>query len=162
VDDVRTASKGNAAELAVLSAFVERDFDVLLPFGGGHPYDLAVHLSGQSFLRVQCKSARRRAGCLLFNSCTTDHGRGRMPYLGLADIFGVYFASARKVYLVPVRDATKFVMTLRLEPTRNNQRRGVRLASDFEIDRWSREALASLVDSHAAFPDSARRLASAA
>jgi hypothetical protein len=34
-----------------------------------------------------------------------------------------------------------------LEPTRNNQKRGVRFASDFEIDRWSVDSLREIVRS---------------
>src|SRR4051812_20406564 len=79
------AIKGNGAEAAVLEGFVRRGFGVLLPFGGGHPYDLVVELPSGEFLRVQCKTAWRRKGCLLFNARTTDHGRGRLLYLGLAD-----------------------------------------------------------------------------
>jgi hypothetical protein len=138
---MQTATKGNAAEAAVLNAFVERDLDVLMPFGEGQPYDLVVHLPTNSFLRVQCKTARQRDGCLVFNSRTTDHGRGRLPYVGVADIFGVYFAPSQSVYLVPVLEVSSFVVRLRLEPTRNNQRCGIRLAADYEIDRWTVEAL---------------------
>jgi hypothetical protein len=141
---VRTSTKGNAAEAAVLQALVQRELDVLVPFGGGQPYDLVVHIAANKFLRVQCKAARRKKGCLIFNSRTTDHGKGRLPYLGLADIFGVYFAPNRSVYLVPVRDTATYFGWLRLEPTRNNQRRGIRFAADYEIDRWSREALCRL------------------
>ena len=64
-------------------------------------------------------SARRRAdaaGCLLFNSRTTDHGKGRRPYDGLADAFGVYAPWEAQVYLVPVREVTTYVLSLRTEP----------------------------------------------
>ena len=125
----------------MLNAFVERDFDVLVPFGEGQPYDLVVHLQANAFLRVQCKTARQHDGCLVFNSRTTDHGRGRLTYVGVADIFGVYFAPSQSVYLVPILEVSSFVVRLRLEPTRNNQRRGIRLAADYEIDRWTVEAL---------------------
>jgi hypothetical protein len=98
---METIAKGNAAEAAVLNEFVKRDFSVLVPFGGGSPFDLGVDL-GMAILRVQCKSARRSKGCLIFNSCRTDHGRGRLPYAGLADVFGVYSPDTGLVYLVPV------------------------------------------------------------
>jgi hypothetical protein len=50
-------SGGNTAEAVVLSALVRRDFQVLIPFGEGHPYDLALHLGDTSILRIQCKTA---------------------------------------------------------------------------------------------------------
>jgi hypothetical protein len=139
-----TAETGNATEAAVLNAFVERGFDVLLPFGGGHAFDLVVHVDGR-FLRVQCKTARQRGGCLAFNSRTTDHGRGRLPYDGLADLFGVFAASTSGVYLVPVRAASTYISHLRTEAPLNGQRRGVRFAADYDIDRWSAAALVEVV-----------------
>jgi hypothetical protein len=72
--------------------FVSRGFDVLMPFGGGQSYDLAVDLGGSHFLRIQCKTA----------------------------------------WLVG------------REPARNNQRRNVRFAAEFEIDRWTEEKLRAL------------------
>jgi hypothetical protein len=118
---------------------------VLIPFGDGHPYDLAVDLGSAGALRVQCKTAWPVNGCLVFNCRSTDHGRGRRPYFGLADVFGVYFPPNDSIFLVPLDGVAGFNGRLRLEPTRNNQRRGIRLAADFEIDRWTPERLAGLV-----------------
>jgi hypothetical protein len=135
------STTGNMTEAMVLSAFAQRGFHVLVPFGDGHPYDLAIHLEGTEFLRVQCKTARPQGGCLIFNARSTDHGRGPQSYVGLADIFGVYFPPTQTVYLVPIDGVANFEGRLRLEPARNNQRRGVRIAAEFEIDRWSAESL---------------------
>ena len=140
---METAARGNAAEAAVLKAFVQRGYGVLVPFGGGQPYDLVVEL-GSSLLRVQCKSAWPSGGCLVFNSRGTDHGNGRRSYLGLADLFGVYFPQADSVYLVPIDHVAESKGWLRVEPTRNNQKRRVRLAADYAIDRWTRAALCEL------------------
>jgi PD-(D/E)XK endonuclease len=141
---MKTATRGNAAEARILSEFVCRGFNVLTPFGGGQPYDLAVDL-GDRFLRVQCKTAWLVArGCLVFNSRSTDHGRGRVPYDGLADLFAVHLPPTDAIYLIPVRAVQSHLGRLRLEPTKNNQRRGVRLAADFEIERWSEEKLRAL------------------
>lgn len=135
-----TASRGNIAEVMVLAAFVRRGFEVALPFGSGQPYDLVVDLGGP-FLRVQCKRAWPIRGCLVFNCRSTDHGRGPQSYRGLADIFGVYFPQTDSVFLVPLDGVAEFEGRLRLEPARNNQKRGVRPASDFAMDRWTVEAL---------------------
>jgi len=138
---VTTALKGNTTEAAVLGALVKRDLAVLQPFGEGHPYDLVVHLERDHFVRVQCKTGRTREGLLLFNSRSTDHGRGAGSYLGLADLFGVYCPELSAVYLLPVADMPTSVVYLRLTPTRNNQRRGVRFAADYEVDGWTIERL---------------------
>jgi hypothetical protein len=140
-----TALKGNTTEAAVLRALVERDFAVLVPFGDGHPYDLVVHLAGACFARVQCKTGRVKKGSLVFNSRSTDHGRGAGTYLGLADIFGVYCPPTDAVYLVPVREVPTGVPHLRIEAARNNQQRGIRYAADYEIDRLTVEELCELM-----------------
>jgi PD-(D/E)XK endonuclease len=136
-----TALKGNTTEAKVLTALVERDLAVLVPFGEGHPFDLVIHLVSDRFIRVQCKTARIHNGCVVFNSRSTDHGNGAGSYFGLADLFGVYCPSTDSVYLVPVLEAPPSNTFLRLRPTRNNQRQGVRFAADFHIDRWSAYAL---------------------
>jgi hypothetical protein len=142
---METVRKGNAAEAAVLDALVQRDFRVLTPFGEGHPYDLAIHLRQNDFLRVQCKCARSASGSIVFNSHGTDHGKGRTSYVGAADLFGVYYPPHRSVFLIPVVGSPGTMVTLRLAPTLNNQRTGIRLAEDYEIDRWNEESLLRLV-----------------
>lgn len=139
-----TATKGNAAEARLLAELVGRGYDVLVPFGGGQPYDLALDL-GDLVLKVQCKTAWLTAGgsCLMFNCRSTDHGRGPQRYEGLADVFGVSLPPD-SVYLVPLHSVGGFVGRLRLEPTRNNQKRGVRFAAEFEIGRWTDEKLRAL------------------
>jgi PD-(D/E)XK endonuclease len=134
---VTTAKRGNEAEAQVLCALVERGYEVSVPFGGGQPYDLVVDLGGRDFLRVQCKRAWPTRGCLAFNCRSTDHGRGPQSYVGLADIFGVYFPPTSTVYLVPIDAVAEFEGHFRLEPPLNNQRRKIRLATDFEIDEWT-------------------------
>ena len=144
VSHMRKATRGNAAEAAVLSALVERDFNVLIPFGDGHPYDLGIDLGDRGLLRVQCKRAWPQGGCLIFNSRSTDHGKGPRSYRGLADIFGVHFPPSRSVYLIPIDAVAEFEGRLRLSPALNNQKRRLRLAADFEIDRWSATRLRTL------------------
>jgi hypothetical protein len=148
---VSTCANGNAAEAAILKALIDRGFHVLVPFGEGQPYDLVIHIPSRAhFLRVQCKNAWRTPdGCLRFNCRTTDHGRGRQPYRGLADLFGVYFAATDTVYLVTVDELHGYDGRLRVDPPKNNQRRGVRFAVDYLVDRWTDEALADLATGRA-------------
>jgi PD-(D/E)XK endonuclease len=141
---MRSPTRGNAGEAAVLNALVQRNFRILVPFGDGHPYDLAIDLKADALLRVQCKIGWPTDGCVRFNSRTTDHGRGRLSYRGLADLFGVYFPPSKAVYLVPIDAVAESEGRLRLEPTRNNQPRRVRFAADYEIDSWTVEGLRRL------------------
>jgi hypothetical protein len=124
-----------------------------VPFGEGRPYDLIVDLGNRDFLRVQCKRAWPLQGCVVFNARSTDHGRGPQSYIGLADIFGVYFPPTDAVYLVPIEAVASFEGRLRLEPTRNNQKRLIRFATEFEIEAWTRETLRAQLKATTAEPE---------
>jgi hypothetical protein len=139
-----SASRGNAAEAAVLHGLIKRGWDVYVPFGSGHPFDLAVYISEVGFLRVQCKRGWELRGCVVFNAYSTDHGHGARSYHGLADLFGVYFPQAERVFLIPVEAVARTEGRLRIEPTRNNQRKRIRFAADYEIERWSEQKLRAL------------------
>jgi PD-(D/E)XK endonuclease len=137
---------GNEAEAMVLAALARRKLEVLVPFGEGQPYDLVIHIAGPTFMRVQCKTAWPVGGCMVFNCRSTDHGRGPRSYLGLADIFGVYFPPSQAVYLVPIDAVAEFEGRLRLEPPRNNQRQRIRFAAEYEIDRWTIDSLREVAE----------------
>jgi hypothetical protein len=94
-----SASRGNAAEAAVLHALVKRGLDVFVPFGSGHPFDLAVY---------------------------------------------VLDTESEEVFLTPIDAVAATEGRLRFEPPRNNQRKRIRMAAEFEISAWTDERLASL------------------
>jgi hypothetical protein len=148
---MKTATRGNAAEGAVLNALIRRGHDVLLPFGDGHPFDLVIHLRGR-FIRVQVKTAWRKEGCVLFNPYATDHGKGIGSYAGLADVFGVFCRDTDAIYLVPLDGVASQSGRLRIEPTRNNQSRRVRYAHQFEISKWDEDRLLGLLEERPDFP----------
>ena len=121
----------------MLNAFVQADIDVLVPFGGGCPFDLAiVWPATDAVIRLQVKSGRLRNGCVEFNTHSTDHGRGPLDYHGRADMFAVQVPELTDIYVVPVIDCGRLIGILRLEEPRNNQRKGVRYAADYTLQTW--------------------------
>ena len=42
-----------------------------------------------------------------------------------------------RVFVVPVDDCPSYACSLRVRSTRNNQRRGVRLAEDYALESWA-------------------------
>lgn len=127
---------GNVTEAAVLASLVQHGHQVLIPFGDAHSYDLGVDPGDGSLLRVQCKTGRLKGACVDFNSCSTDHGRGRQNYVGRAEVFGVFCPAIERVFIVPVEVAAGFVTRLRLEPARNNQRLRTHDAERYDVSRW--------------------------
>jgi hypothetical protein len=136
VAEVRTILQGNTAEAAVLHALSAAGLHVLLPFGGGLPFDLAAVLPSGEIVRIQVKAGRVRHGCVEFNSASTDHGRGQLHYRGRADVIAVHVPELNQTFMVPVDDCPISRGFLRLEPTRNNQQRRVRRAEHYSLEAW--------------------------
>ena len=108
---------------------------MLIPFGVNHRYDLVLDL-GEKFVRVQCKTARIEGSCVKF-SCQSVRSNTKntlsRDYRGDADLFVAYCPQNDRVYAVPVEDAGRTQIMLRLSPPANNQRLGVRWAADYEL-----------------------------
>jgi hypothetical protein len=57
-------------------------------------------------------------------------------YLGEVDFFGVYCVETGGVYLIPIGDALlRREGALRVDPPKNNQRKFIRYAAQYEIGR---------------------------
>jgi hypothetical protein len=124
--------------MAVMLALREIGYAVLVPFGENTRYDLVID-DGLSLMRVQCKTGRLRLGSVVFATCSTyaHHTNAKLirrQYQGQVDYFGVYCPETEGVYLVPLEDVpTRSSAALRILPSRNRRRRGIRWAADYEI-----------------------------
>jgi hypothetical protein len=84
-----------------------------------------------------------RNGAVLFATCSCyghhrNPARARRDYDGQVDYFAVYCPQTSGVYLVPISDIPNRVSSaLRVTPPKNNQRRFIRYAADYEIDKVS-------------------------
>jgi len=125
----QTSATGNRTAGFVLAALLEAGYRPLLPFGDGHPYDIAFDDDGR-LLRVQCKTGRLIKGAVCFPTAIWCRGNKYRSYRGDVDYFGVYCPDARQVYLVPVADVPDRCASLRVDPPRNGQAKGVRWAND--------------------------------
>src|SRR6266478_2959457 len=148
-----TSQRGLEGQTAVLNRLVQLGYEVLLPWGDDHGYDLAYYTQTEErqygffvhkeiqVVRVQCKVAwlSKDGICLLFHNSTASFGdtggeKKRSGYRGRADWFGAYSPDTGKVYMVSVWEAPDAShMVLRLSPTKNNQSIGVKWAKDYEI-----------------------------
>jgi len=129
---------GDRSTLAIMLALREAGYQLLVPFGENTRYDLAID-DGTRLARVQCKTGRLRNGAILFNACSSyaHHSNPRVvkrDYQGQIDYFAVFCPQTRQSYLIPIADVTtRYLAMLRVDPPRNNQRRGIRFAADFQI-----------------------------
>ena len=131
---------GDRTTIAVIAAFQLAGYGVYLPLGENTRCDLVVEQDSK-LTRVQCKTGRLRNGVVSFAVCST-YGHHRNPlatrrtYHGEIDVFGVYCLDTSTVYVVPIQDAPGGSRaSLRINPPRNNQRRRIRLAADYELAR---------------------------
>lgn len=131
---------GDRSTAMVLARLLEHYETALLPFGENQRYDLLIE-DHDRFIRVQCKTGRLRNGAIIFNACSSTYhhpsNQGIRPYQhhyrDSADLFGVYCPETDGVYLVPVRDVGTRSGSLRIQPPKNSQLRGIRWASDHEV-----------------------------
>jgi hypothetical protein len=127
-----TSAIGNQTMGIVLAALLRTGHQPLLPFGDGHPYDIALD-NGGKLVRVQCKTGRLIKGAVYFPTSIWCRGNRYRSYRGDVDYFGVYCPETRQVYLVPAADVPDRGASLRVDPPGNGQAKGIRWAIDYAI-----------------------------
>jgi hypothetical protein len=128
--------KGDLAELMVAADLRKRGYRICIPFGEDCDYDLVIERHGK-LERVQVKHARSD-GFTIFVKCyshslTNGCVRATKCYTAeMVDWIAVWDAATGTSYYVPSRvfDGHR-QLTLRVGPTRNNQRIGIRDARDY-------------------------------
>lgn len=127
---------GLKTEAAVTARLLRRGFKVLQPCGFNHRYDLVLDLDGE-FVRVQIKTGRLRRGRVVFktSSVTSNtHGSASRCYDAAdIDVFLVYCEETDGIYAVPVAQASRGEMCLRVARTGNGQEAGIRWASEYAV-----------------------------
>jgi hypothetical protein len=116
----------------VLAALLRAGHRPLLPFGDGHPYDIALDTDGQ-LMRVQCKTGRLIKGAVYFPTSIWCRDKKWRSYRGDVDYFGVYCPDTKQVYLVPAADVPDRAASPRVSPPANGQAKGIRWAIDYAL-----------------------------
>jgi hypothetical protein len=125
---------GDISEAIIRARFIEKGFVVLVPQNNGLRYDIVIEKDG-IFQRVQIKTGRIiDAQAIYFRASSVDPvTKADVPYHGHIDLFAIYCPQNHQVYVMPVQHATASSCTLRLKPTKNNQKNGIRWAADYEF-----------------------------
>jgi hypothetical protein len=109
---------------------------VLLPFGTNQRYDLVLDIDGE-FVRAQCKTGRLRNGVVLFSTrsvrTNTQQTFFRKYTTREVELFLVHCPETGEIYAVPVADAPAGYGYLRVDPTKNGQKEGIRWARDYAL-----------------------------
>lgn len=116
---MNTKAIGEITEAKVIARLLELGYSVSVPFGNNQRYDLIVD-DGKTLIKAQVKTGRYRDGCVIFNTVSVNgFTKKSKSYNGFADIFLVYCQEVDEFYIIPVDDAAKSSMYLRVEDTKN-------------------------------------------
>jgi hypothetical protein len=127
-----TKQKGDIAEAFITFFLKQNGFNVLIPWGEDIRYDLVTEKNGV-FKRIQVKYVTPKNGVLEV-AMRSSNNYNVIHYSSKdVDIIAAYSPRNNKVYFIP-RDIikNKRVCKLRLLPTKNNQKKKVVSASDYE------------------------------
>jgi hypothetical protein len=128
--------KGDLAELMVAADLRRRGYRICIPFGEDCDYDLVVDRHGK-LERVQVKYATSDGSTVVVrcrsHSLTNGRVRATKHYTAdTVDWIAVWESTSGVTYYVPSSVFDGFSMLhLRTAPTRNNQSRKIRHATDF-------------------------------
>lgn len=137
---MNTKQIGEISEAFIIAELLKKGYSVSKPFGDNQKYDLIID-DGKNLLRGQCKTATLDDTVLQCPITRTKNiwkkgERHRQPYSkNEVDVFLFYNLKLNKVYWVPfeVVENKNASISLRLEPPKNNQTKGIFLAKEFEI-----------------------------
>lgn len=114
---MNTKQKGEVSEAKVLSFLSSRDVDIFLPFGENTRSDMVI-LENHQPERVQIKTGNIKDGSVRFSCSKVNSNRNgskRTNYEGEVDSFIVYCPDNDGHYYVPIEDANKASMWLRID-----------------------------------------------
>ena len=130
--------KGAIAESAIIHAAIKLGADVYKPLTDGGRYDLILDVRSD-LLRVQCKWAPRHGDVIVLrchsNRRAREGLRRRCYTAAEVDVIAAYCPDVDRCFLVPPeRFDGHAALHLRVAPSRNNQRRGINWADDFDFE----------------------------
>ncbi len=135
--ELTTNQKGAIAEVAIAKAAFELGVEVYRPMIEGGRYDLIFGLE-TGLLRVQCKWAPLHGDVVVVRCYTSRRAKAgvirRLYTSEEIDAIAAFCPDLNRCFFIPfstIGPSTQ--LYLRIAPSRNNQRAGVRNATDFDF-----------------------------
>lgn len=134
---MNTKRIGAFAELKVATEFSKYGIPVLFPYGDNEPYDLVVEMNG--FKKIQVKSSKIKNGKMKVEVSKRVGSKrlGSQSYKEYdIDYLAVMCSDDESLYLMPFSEIDAYYsILLRLEKPKNNQSKGITLASDYDFEK---------------------------
>lgn len=133
---MHSKKKGNVGQLATGLCLAKMGYSIFTEEGDISPIDLIAEKNGR-LLRFQCKGVSPVKGRLEVRLVKSGPGYTFKYTEDLFDYFSVYDLHGGGVYLLPskVLNECGRTVSLRLEQSKNNQTKNVRLAADHTPDK---------------------------
>ena len=126
-----THNIGDQGELAIALDCIERGYMVSFAFGQNSRYDMIVDRSGELF-RLQVKTVNSTED-KIFLEAKTANSRGNYHYsLEDYDCLAIYDRRTKQCFYLVGGDRIGTI-TLRFTEPKNNQKKGVRWANDYQV-----------------------------
>jgi len=126
-----TSDKGSIGELRVAADLILKGYNVFYPASSTSPFDLLVYKDGE-YKRLQVKYRKIRNGVIptTVERHSISLNKIKAVKNDFMDVLAMYCPDTDKCYYIPQTEMNKCV-SLRVEPTKNGQIKGIRMAEDF-------------------------------
>ena len=131
-----TTTKGDIGVAKVTADLLEKGLQVLVPTAASVAYDLVIY-DGSKYFKAQVKYRTKNSSGILQVELrrTTMNNRKKMrrTFLTLkdVDIIAVYCPDTRECYYFLMTNLKVRTMSLRIDPTKNNQAKSVLWAKNY-------------------------------
>lgn len=126
-------TQGSIGEAMIMAEAIKRGYKIALPFGEDWRYDLIVVRNGK-LERVQCKYTKSNGEKITVRCRSVNNWNTVIYCQDDIEWMAVYDQTTQTCYFVPstmLGEKGRATISLRLTPTKNNQRNGVLWARDF-------------------------------
>lgn len=133
---MNTKQLGTIGELKAQYDFMKAGFDVSIPIGDYCAYDLII-VKDSKILKIQVKSCEKIInGKMKFDLTSRNYYIDKKYDTQDCDYFYFYCLENEQSYLYKnEKDNNSCVVYIRVEPTKNNQTKGINFAEDFNFNK---------------------------
>lgn len=133
---MNTKQLGTIGELKAQYDFMKAGFDVSIPIGDYCAYDLII-VKDSKILKIQVKSCEKIInGKMKFDLTSRNYYIDKKYDTQDCDYFYFYCLENEQSYLYKnEKDNNSCAVYIRVEPTKNNQTKGINFAEDFNFNK---------------------------